>query len=149
MSIALPLWARRALAWLAVVAWMGLIFYLSSQPVLPEHPSGAVDYVSKKAAHLMVYAVLAALWWRALAREGLSPGWAFALALAASVLYGLSDELHQTFVPGREGRLTDVGYDLLGAALALAILGRWRGLRRLLGARSPRPRRALPAGRGA
>jgi len=132
LSVALPRRAEAALAWLAVMAWMGLVFYLSNQPVLPEHPSGAVDYVSKKAAHMIVYGVLAALWWRAFTLAGLGVRRSLGLALAASVLYGLSDEFHQTFVPGREGRLADVGYDLLGAALVLAILGRWRGLRRLL-----------------
>ena len=43
-------------------------------------------------------------------------------AFVLSLLYAISDELHQTFVPGRSGRLTDVGFDSLGALLALGLV---------------------------
>jgi VanZ family protein len=48
------------------------------------------------------------------------------LALAVSLLYGLSDELHQSFVPDRTGRLDDVLTDMLGAIVGTSLA--WLGL---------------------
>lgn len=107
--------------WLPLIAWMGLIFYLSAQPDFP-HPE--VDWARKvfsNGAHLFVFGVLAVLWARALGarRRDL---W---IALALTVLYALSDEFHQAFVPGRTPDPLDVLVDALGAAVGLA-LWRWR-----------------------
>jgi VanZ family protein len=52
-------------------------------------------------------------------------GWAFAWATA----YAASDEFHQSFVPSRQGQITDLLFDATGAALGLLGLwlwGRWR-----------------------
>ena len=38
-----------------------------------------------------------------------------------TLLYAMSDELHQAFVPGRTGRLQDIGTDLVGAVIGVAI----------------------------
>ena len=114
----------RLRAWLPVILWMGLIFYLSSQPDIPYHPNVVADHAIKKAAHMAEYGVLALLLRRAVASttQTHSPDrWAFLLAL----LYALSDEVHQLFVPGRNGTLFDVGFDAMGAVLALLLL-RWR-----------------------
>jgi VanZ family protein len=112
------------IAWLLVMAWMGFIFYLSHQPDLPSPPSGILNLLLKKAGHISVYAGLTALMWHALAREGVPRPWRFGLSLLFATLYGLSDEYHQSFIPGRNGRLTDVGIDALGAMLALILLRR-------------------------
>ena len=44
------------------------------------------------------------------------------IAFAFAVLFALSDEWHQTFVPGRDGCVRDVGIDVVGAALAAGTL---------------------------
>ena len=62
----------------------------------------------RKIAHAAEYAVLGALLLRALGRPG--------LAFALGVLYAVSDELHQTFVPGRAGSPLDVAIDAAGVA---------------------------------
>ena len=41
------------------------------------------------------------------------------IALIITVLYALSDELHQTFVPTREGKFRDIIFDTIGAVFAL------------------------------
>lgn len=48
----------------------------------------------------------------------------FLLTLLLTIFYAMIDEIHQTFVPTREGRLRDIGFDSLGAILAGAFL--WR-----------------------
>lgn len=115
-------WAWRTIAWMLVLAWMGFIFYLSHQPDLPSPPSGILNLLLKKAGHVTVYAGLTVLMWHALAREGVPGPWRLGLSLLFAILYGISDEYHQTFIPGRNGRVIDVGIDTLGALLALLIL---------------------------
>ena len=109
--------------WLPVLLWMGVIFVASSQPKLPFVLNKTVDFITKKAGHVTEYGVLAFLLWRAISKER---GWpavpSFGGAFTLSLLYAISDEFHQTFVPGRTGRLTDLGFDALGALLALALV---------------------------
>jgi VanZ family protein len=115
--------ARQTGRWLPVLLWMGVIFYVSSQPDLPHHPQGLVDVVIKKSAHMAEYALLAGLVWWAWPKEG--HRWldrALFGAFVLSVLYGVSDELHQSFVPGRTARWADVGFDTVGVAMALAVV---------------------------
>ena len=112
-------WHDRRVRWAAPIAWMGLIFYLSSRADYPSLlPSGWGDAQSIL-AHLAIYAVLALLWERALRTAGIRRPllWAFAIA----TLYGVSDEFHQRFVPGRSGNGFDVATDAVAAALALSI----------------------------
>ena len=111
--------------WMPVVAWMGAIFWFSSQPHLPIYPDRLIDLLMKKLGHLTGYAVLAMLSYRAWAGRGTRapsplPPWALAVA------YAFSDEYHQLFVPGRDGNLYDVALDSFGAAVGLALLMWWR-----------------------
>jgi VanZ family protein len=105
-------------------AWMGFIFYLSSLPNIPYLGHGWYTGFRDVAGHFTVYAVLAVLWERALAWAGVrrAERWAFIIA----VIYGLSDEFHQSFVPGRSSDLFDVATDAAGAAFGLWLAGRIR-----------------------
>jgi VanZ family protein len=91
--------------WAPVVAWAGVIFVLSSIPDLGTD-LGTWDLVLRKIAHAAEFAVLGLLLVRALGREG--------LALALGIAYAASDELHQHFVPGRQGAPVDVLIDAVG-----------------------------------
>ncbi len=108
--------------WLPPLAWMGLIFALSAQPTLPQMQDSLADLLLKKGAHMTEYAILFFLLWLALRRP--SPWWAWALAL----LYAVSDEVHQTFVPGRHGWYGDVIVDGVGASIAALAVWRARNL---------------------
>lgn len=108
--------------WLPVMAWMGLIFFLSAQPDLPHPDTGWADFLVSSLAHTFVFGVLALLWGRAL---GERPG-ALRLALVLTLLYALSDELHQAFVPGRVPDLWDLACDAMGAGLALLAWAWWQ-----------------------
>ena len=113
--------------WLPPVVWMILIFILSAQPTLPHHPDTLSDFILKKTAHMTEYGILAFLLWRALSRgQGTLSRLALFAAFVISVLYAVSDEYHQTFVPGREGKLMDVGFDAAGALVALLVVGSLR-----------------------
>lgn len=103
--------------WLPVVAWAALIFALSSVPDLGTG-LGGWDTLLRKLAHAGEYAVLGALLLRATGRAG--------LAVALGALYAVSDEIHQTFVPGRAGSPVDVGIDTLGIVCGVAV---WQLLR--------------------
>ncbi len=108
--------------WLPLLAWMALIFYLSAQPDLPNPETGFLGELLSSGAHVLVFGVLALLWLRLLAgrrRAGL-------LAWALTMLYALSDEFHQFFVPNRHTDAWDLLCDGLGAALALLLWTWWR-----------------------
>ena len=95
--------------WLPIVLWAGLIFTLSSIPSL-HSGLGTWDLILRKCAHVTEYAILAFLLRRALATP-----W----AAAAAFLYACSDEYHQSFVVGREGRPRDVAIDSIGIVIGL------------------------------
>ena len=105
-----------------------LIFYGSAQPTLPSLSNSFLDLLLKYGAHFIEYAVLALLWYRAIYSRFphaiIQP-----LAFVIVAIYALSDELHQTFVPGRSATWQDVAVDLLGGASALLLwnfLYQWR-----------------------
>ena len=83
-----------------------------------------IEYPIRKAAHATEYALLALLVFGALPLSGFQR---YAAAWLFAVFYAGTDEFHQLFVPGRAGKLFDVGVDSLGALTGLLILAgiRW------------------------
>jgi VanZ family protein len=112
--------------WAPPLLWMAMIFYLSSKPSLPTAPGPWLDDLLKKLSHVVVYTVLYLFLLRAFRRTRVA-GRASLLALMATAAYGLSDELHQSFVPGRSANWYDVAIDV---AVPLLLWGSRRGLRR-------------------
>jgi VanZ family protein len=104
--------SRVVTVWLPVVAWAAVIFAFSSVPHLGTG-LGTWDTVLRKGAHVTEYAVLGALLYRALGREG--------LALAAGIAYAATDELHQHFVRGRHASPVDVTIDAVGLAVGMLV----------------------------
>jgi len=120
---------RRALRWAPVIAWMAAIFFLSSIERLPG--AGTIpDWLS----HGVAYGAGAVLIARALAADGAGVTLPVAaLATLLATLYGVTDEYHQSFVPGRTAEVADVVKDCAGAAL-FTLASSWRA------ARAARPR---------
>lgn len=110
----------RALA----LGWMALIFYLSSRPFIPV-PGLFED--QDKFMHFGAYAALGVFvaggWRKAGVRL---PGRDAALAALVVVLYGISDEFHQSFVPGRQVSLGDLIADALGGLFGAWLIYRAR-----------------------
>ncbi len=109
---------------------MAAIFLFSSIPGTELPNYGFWDILVKKGGHLIGYALLGAAWSYGLEMEG-RRGILRAWALAS--LFALSDEFHQSFVPGRYPSLADVGIDSFGALLgAFAYVTTGGALRALL-----------------
>ncbi len=108
-----------------VVAYMAGIFLLSALPgsMLAEFgPRGG----TADALHLPLYAGLALVTLFAL--EGLL--WLrIGIATAVCLAFALSDEWHQSFVPGRQFSIGDLGADALGTALGISLREAWRVVR--------------------
>ena len=133
---AAPLVARY---WLPVLVWMALILFLSGRADLPVRSNpvtgevAGTTYWTAKVAHVVEYAVLGGLLFRAATARGgglaLAPLRATVWVLAAATIFGAVDELRQSFVPGREPRLSDVvldGASALGMVTVVLIRRRIR-----------------------
>lgn len=118
--------------WLPVGIWMGIIFGLSSQPHLPSVPLlGVIDW-GDKIEHVITYGVGGWLIWRALGARMF--GWRrVVIAILIAAAYGLSDEIHQRFVPPRAFDMLDWTADALGSAIGAVILNLTMGGREIGG----------------
>ncbi len=111
--------------WVATVAYCAVIFFLSSRQDLPDAP---VDIPSiDKMFHFVAYGGLAGLvsWGMRQSNESLAPRVQWVAPVLFAVLYGLSDEIHQLFVPHRAFDLWDLAADALGAVAAQWLLCGW------------------------
>lgn len=112
--------------------WYGCISFLSNQPKLPgPGDKGIYDFVWFKSGHLLVYSFLALLLfygitkvvkiWRSklIIQKQMLFAWGILILLAAV------DEFHQSFIPGRTSRLTDILIDALGSGAVLFLLERY------------------------
>lgn len=111
-------------AWALAAGWAALIFVASAVPgaALAGGPTWGAD----KIVHALEYAVLGALVTRALlAAPGLAPIAAAVIGAALAVLYGVSDEWHQSFVAGRFSSRADLVADALGSILGAGVVW-WR-----------------------
>lgn len=137
---------KKAIRWLPALIWMGIIFYLSAQPAQESSELSSVvmhwllgfveslltidasffHLVVRKGAHLSAYFILAVLMMYAIGSSfylgKFRSHWIRAgLAFVICVLYAVSDEIHQLFVPGRSGQMSDVGIDAFGALLGIGV----------------------------
>ena len=106
------------ISWLFTAAYMGIIFYLSSLTFDTELPSN-----SDKIIHIIIYGPLALLLYKALKGTGIRKH-LFAASLILAGLYGITDEIHQSFVPGRDAAAGDAVADFIGAFVGCYIAGR-------------------------
>ncbi|HOK53797.1 MAG TPA: VanZ family protein [Armatimonadota bacterium] len=105
---------RTILLWLPAVMWMTVIFVLSSFSSLPTPPGFiGVD----KLEHYTAYGIMSILVF--VAMRGTRPDWSILKVAVAvvviSAVYGITDEIHQSFVPDRQAEVLDWISDVLGA----------------------------------
>jgi VanZ family protein len=104
------------LRWLPALLTMLTIFLFSAQSSSNLLPFDWADRIIKKGGHMIGYAMLALSYWRAFYFR--QEKWWLAWCLA--ILYAVTDEFHQSFVPGRFPSIWDVlVYDNLGALISL------------------------------
>jgi len=102
--------------WLPAILLMMIIFIFSSQPSYELPNFDWADTIIKKGAHVIGYTLLTLSYWYAF-RMRENKGW---LAWLLAVLYALTDEFHQSFVPGRHSSIWDVLiFDNFGAMISL------------------------------
>jgi hypothetical protein len=108
----------RIVRWAPVVAWLCVIFAASSLP------GSSIPGGYSFQGHFAEYAVLGAL---VMAALRLRPGrWTWMLvAVAACSVYGVTDEVHQAFVPGRTPDVLDWAMDTVGAVAGVAGVALW------------------------
>ena len=114
---AVPGGRNRVLLWAPVALLLGFDFYLSSQSVLPK-PHFDIPHLDK-IVHAGYFGLMGGCAVRA-ARfaEGWSRRRTFWTVVLAALVYGVLDELHQSFVPMRDVEFGDIVADTLGGLAA-------------------------------
>lgn len=139
---------KRFLYLIPVVIWMIFIFYMSGKtgqessgqsgkislfitnllekvrqdsPQEMQNLQDILELVIRKAAHMTEYAILFLLSYLAMVKISMSQSRFYnrSIAVLISLLYACSDEMHQLLVPGRSGRMIDVGIDMAGVLIVL------------------------------
>ncbi len=141
--------AKQIFLWILVILWMTLIFCFSSQnsDESAELSGGfittffstfmdnfdnlssdekndiieSMQFFTRKSAHAFVYMVLAFLSSTALYSHKLKIKLVVPIAFGITVIYAITDEIHQLFVPGRAGRISDVIIDSTGGLIGLGV----------------------------
>ena len=115
---------RFTLRWLPLIAYCLLIYIQSDHPSPESLPS--FEY-SDKLLHFAAYAVMGVLFYRAYQTLPLKNNirLLMLLSIISAALYGLSDEVHQSFVPARDAQLSDVMADVLGAVCGVYLYNWW------------------------
>lgn len=135
---------RKTLYWFLVILWMGIIFYLSHQPAIESNDLSkgitqriinligivtkdleinisGFNHIIRKMSHFAAYFILGALLVKAIRQnKPLNTKW-FILSITICVLYAISDEFHQSFIPGRGPSAIDVLIDSAGSATGILI----------------------------
>ena len=134
----------KIISWMAVTGWMAVIFYLSHQPaedsnalsrgvtemiiafiegILPDTDLDlrGLNYYVRKNAHFIAYFILSVLTMNAFGRSGVKGRKRILRTMLICVLYAITDEIHQLFIPGRAGQVKDVLIDSLGAATGVVV----------------------------
>lgn len=137
----------RFILWMCVVTWMAVIFFLSAQeasqssslswsaiwsvaeitqPGFREMPRDEQEnmveqyqHIARKTAHMLAYMLLGVLCMTALFQYSIKRVLRAAAAFAVCVGYAGTDEIHQLFVAGRSGQITDVGIDASGVFMGI------------------------------
>lgn len=109
--------------WIPALFWMAVIFILSTNYFSAENTEDVIpsaDGYLRHIAHIIEYFILTTFIY-----FGLSSGFKITfekyllLSTLISFFYSLTDEAHQYFVPGRNARWVDIGYDAIGVIIGL------------------------------
>lgn len=108
----------KVINWLLVIIWMGVIYWFSDQSQLIPPTNPLLAHAIAVLGHITFFGILYLFFTRAAKASYPLHSWRLLqVGLVFVFLYGLSDEYHQSFVPGRDASLLDVGLDVIGAVL--------------------------------
>ena len=119
--------------WVPVIVWAGVIFYFSSVPDLKTDLE--FDFFLRKIAHIAEYFIFTFFLYRAFSgSSNLKTSRFLMCSVVFSLLYAISDEIHQYFVAGRHCSIQDVLIDSIGiVCFYIVIKFKHRASGRLLG----------------
>lgn len=113
--------------WGPVILWYSIMFYLSHQPNLKSGLS--YDFLLRKCAHIFEFTVLGFLIFNTAWRSNWFKGkkelrviYSILIAFFIAISLAISDEIHQTYVRGRNGTYTDVMIDSIGIMISGIII---------------------------
>ena len=119
--------------WFPPLIWMGCVFFMSSQKSIKITQNITTDFVTFKTLHIIEYAFLFFLLYRAFQSIKNLHGTICGLtAFCITIGYSITDELHQLSIPTRQGRLRDVFIDIIGMFIMYAIIKKVRLIKKLL-----------------
>ncbi len=147
-----------ALSLLAVLLWMLVIFSLSAQPAGYSNANSKgmitrvvntvtrftkaditetekmilterINSVARECMHGVVFLVLGVLTQNAVAKLVVPKMKAAAITLAVCLAYGLTDEFHQLFVPGRAFQISDLAMDAVGSVIGICLILLQKGVK--------------------
>jgi len=102
-----------------ILFWMGVIFSFSSiKGNTPISDPPLSFYIQRKGAHIGEYFIMMLLLINFLKTGFDEKLKVIFLSGLAALTYAVTDEVHQMFVFGREGKISDVGFDFIGITLA-------------------------------
>ena len=104
---------NRVVPWVPAAVWAAVLFLASAQEAIGIDLSGGQD----KIAHFGAYLVLGLLLTHATSRSGMP----VLLAIGLGFFYGVTDEMHQSRVPGRSAELADWIADAAGTLVGVLI----------------------------
>ena len=119
--------------WLPPILWALIIFTFSSFPTVETSDFFLWDFLIKKSAHLIEYGVLAILLYRAMINSDMEKKKAIIYSIIIAGLYGVTDEFHQSFIPGRGPAARDVAIDTIGATIGILLTGKYSKSKLALG----------------
>lgn len=110
--------------WLPPIIWMNLIFLLSSKTRIGVSEVQIFNFIIFKTLHIIEYAILYLLLFRGfyLSTKKKPTSKTYIMAFIIAVLYASSDEIHQTFIPTREGTIRDIFIDTIGISFMYILI---------------------------
>lgn len=119
--------------WLPPFIWMGMVYFMSSQKSVSITSNPTSEFVTFKTLHMIEYALLFFLFYRAFHSIKNMSEYSFTIySFVIALSYSLTDELHQLFIPTRQGRMRDIIFDIVGMLIMYGIIRKVRLLRKLL-----------------
>ena len=128
---------RRLIKWFLVISWMIIIFILSSEPNSGTHTYNiigkifpnikestvieTINFCIRKGAHFIEYFILSILVYTLLKEYTKEKKKTILLCIIICFLYSITDEFHQSFIPGRTGIFTDCLVDTSGSITYIAL----------------------------
>lgn len=113
-----------------LLLWMVIIFLLSNRQKVAFTDNYPISFSVFKSLHMIEYGILFLLWLRFF--HLINFKYQYLPALLLTFLYGLSDEYHQSFILGREGKLLDACVDGFGGIVAWYLIIKNKAIRKFV-----------------